>query len=463
MSFSTDYPYRTVVYLTGMFGSIPYHASGVLVSPDEVLTASHAVFQEGVGGASNIVVEPGYNLGVAPYGSVSASYYHSNPVDDAGDRINAPNSQSDYAIIHLSRPIDVGTMGYESNFPGGAVHVTGYPDNQGGAEIDTTETVTKDPFYSLLDGGDTGMGSSGGPVWVLQNGLPYVVGLVSSGNGTQGYNVQITNSVFQTIQTWISQDDYTNPLVDAAFYRAQNPDVAAALMTPAYHYFVYGWHEGRDPNAYFSTTGYLAANTDVRAAGVNPLSQFDQFGWKEGRDSSVNFDAQLYLAHNADVQAAGLDPLQHYLDYGRSEGRPTYQAIGPAAEIGAGHGFDPEYYLLANPDVARAALGVPDSLTFAYDHYETYGWREGRDPNAWFDVNFYLNAYADVKAAGIDPLLHYDTLGWKEGRDPSAAFNTTAYENAYADVRAAGIDPLLHYLEFGALEGRNTFSVGRSA
>ena len=65
-----------------------------------------------------------------------------------------------------------------------------------------------------------------------------------------------------------------------------------------------------------------------------------------------------------------------------------------------------------------------------------------------------------MAAANIDPLAHYDSSGWKEGRDPSAVFDTKGYESHYGDVKAAGIDPMLHYLQSGALEGRFAFADG---
>jgi len=379
------------------------------------------------------------------------SYFHYFLINDANDSITNFNSQYDYSIIHLSQPFNVGFMGYESNFPGGVVHVTGYPAASNGSQIDWTENVTKDPGYTLLDGVDTGHGSSGGPVWLWQNGQPYVVGLVSSGNGSQGFNVQITDSVFQTIQAWIFQDDYSNPLVDTAYYRAHNPDVAVAPMSPAYHYDTYGWREGRDPSQYFSTLGYLGANGDVKNAGVDPLTHYDQSGWREGRDPAADFDTRLYLLHNPDVARAGMDPLLHFLEYGRNEGRATYSAIGPASSIVGG--FDAEYYLLANPDVAASGMD-------AWTHYNTYGWKEGRNPDSIFNTHAYLVAYNDVARAGINPLAHYDIYGWKEGRDPSVAFDTKSYLSAYRDVAAAHIDPLEHYLQNGVYEGRSTFADG---
>src|SRR5687768_12574680 len=75
----------------------------------------------------------------------------------------------------------------------------------------------------------------------------------------------------------------------------------------------------------------------------------------------------------------------------RTEGRSSSMAVGAVA-----NGFDAQYYLFHNPDVAAA--GVDPLL-----HYNTVGWQEGRDPNAWFDTSGYLAHNPDVAAAGINP------------------------------------------------------------
>jgi hypothetical protein len=93
-------------------------------------------------------------------------------------------------------------------------------------------------------------------------------------------------------------------------------------------------------------------------------------------------------------------------------------------------------------------------------HYAAIGWREGRDPDAFFDTRGYLAHYADVAAAGVNPLTHYDQYGWREGRDPSTAFDTGDYLMHYGDVAAAHIDPLAHFLGFGGEEGRTPFTDG---
>jgi hypothetical protein len=66
----------------------------------------------------------------------------------------------------------------------------------------------------------------------------------------------------------------------------------------------------------------------------------------------------------------------------------------------------------------------------------------------------------DFKAAGINPLDHYNQFGWHEGRDPSVAFDTTDYLSHYADVANAHVNPLSHFLANGIHEGRSAFADG---
>jgi V8-like Glu-specific endopeptidase len=174
------YPYDTVVRVTDTIGGQSWQGSGVLISPDEVLTASHVLYIQGTGSATNITVTPGYSPGSHPYGSASAANIHYFAIDDGADLISNEQSQSDYALIHLSSAFDVGTMGVEANFSGGTVNITGYPASAGGNQVTSTQTDTVDPHYTLLDGTSIGAGSSGGPVWVRTASGPEVVGLVSS-------------------------------------------------------------------------------------------------------------------------------------------------------------------------------------------------------------------------------------------------------------------------------------------
>ncbi|MGW9819972.1 autotransporter-associated beta strand protein [Methylorubrum extorquens] len=282
--------------------------------------------------------------------------------------------------------------------------------------------------------------------------------------GPDGLSYDVT-----AVETFVFTDGVVRqkdaaPLVDDLFYYAANPDVWQAQIDAEAHYAAYGWREGRDPNAAFSTEGYLAANPEVAAAGLDPLVHFAQAGWKEGRDPAAGFDVELYLARHPEARAAGLDPLSHYLAQGRAEGQAAHTAIGRPADLAEQGGFDAQAYLLSNLDVAEAARAAGgDSFAFARTHYTTYGWQEGRNPNAVFDTKGYLAAYGDVAAAGIDPLAHYVRYGAAEGRDPSAGFDGKAYLAANSDVAAAGLNPMLHYLQYGAAEGRSAFADGHFA
>ena len=66
-----------------------------------------------------------------------------------------------------------------------------------------------------------------------------------------------------------------------------------------------------------------------------------------------------------------------------------------------------------------------------------------------FDSEYYLKKHPDVKVANIDPLVHYFYYGWKEGRNPSANFDTNYYLSNYEVT----INPLLHYLTIGQVSG----------
>ncbi len=62
------------------------------------------------------------------------------------------------------------------------------------------------------------------------------------------------------------------------------------------------------------------------------------------------------------------------------------------------------------------------------------------------DRRWYLEMYADVAAAAMDPVRHYLEFGWREGRDPRPDFSTLGYLSRNEDVAHAGQNPLIHYL-----------------
>lgn len=76
-----------------------------------------------------------------------------------------------------------------------------------------------------------------------------------------------------------------------------------------------------------------------------------------------------------------------------------------------------------------------------------------------FDETFYLQANADVRKSGIDPIKHYFKFGGFEGRKPNPDFDSRYYLEMYEDVSESGMNPLLHYLLYGKKEGRRIHKI----
>eukprot|EP01037_Dinobryon_pediforme_P012016 gene12016-12106_t len=174
-------------------------------------------------------------------------------------------------------------------------------------------------------------------------------------------------------------------LFDAGWYLKRNADIATGGADPLEHFLNQGWKEGRQPNPYFDVEFYLANNPDVVAAGPNPLLHYILAGEAEGRLPSPLFDLGWYAAHHS--LPMGTSPLAHFLAH-RYSG-----TVSPMPE------FDPVFYLNAYRDIAAAGIDP-------FEHYIRYGFREGRDPSAGFDSKFYISRYLGGEL-DQNPLLHF--------------------------------------------------------
>lgn len=171
----------------------------------------------------------------------------------------------------------------------------------------------------------------------------------------------------------------------------------------------------------FDIDYYLANNIDVKDAEVDPIIHYNEFGWREGRNPTPDFNTKYYLEINEDVRDAEVNPFYHFLVAGRDEGRACQTDIN---ETSTEEHNSSEY------------LHIVDTIK----------------PN--FDTLYYLTMYSDVADQGIDPIEHYINYGWKEYRDPSAWFSSRFYLNDNPDVASANINPFYHYLAAGKSERR---------
>ena len=116
--------------------------------------------------------------------------------------------------------------------------------------------------------------------------------------------------------------------------------------------------------------------------------------------------------------------------------------------------FDERYYLEQSPSLGNTAISP-------LEHYQTIGWRDGRNPHPLFDTTWYLKNNPDVAALGCEPLEHYCSDGWRKGLSPGPFFDSKWYLRAYQDVGESGIEPLNHYLRYGIRGGRFPRSIDK--
>jgi hypothetical protein len=64
------------------------------------------------------------------------------------------------------------------------------------------------------------------------------------------------------------------------------------------------------------------------------------------------------------------------------------------------------------------------------------------------DPAYYLARYADVREAGVNPLLHFVRHGAAEGRKPHPLFQPDYYLRRYPEARTSA-NRVVHFLEAG--------------
>lgn len=245
------------------------------------------------------------------------------------------------------------------------------------------------------------------------------------------------------------------PYFDRAFYLGQNPDVAESLQDPLAHFLVCGHSEGRDPSATFSLHWYRAQYMSEKPSSDNPFLHLVRHGQEavypakltlteqELEKISNAFDADFYRTSYLAEKSSGIDPLRHFLTIGWLLGHDPNKS------------FSTTYYAKIYRHAIKTGLNP-------FVHYWTRGKRSGfsgyhhlsagQDTpkvRSFFDRDFYLATYHDVRGMGHDPFQHYMVTGWKEGKDPNAHFSSIFYSRGYPDVAESGLHPLVHYARHG--------------
>lgn len=122
--------------------------------------------------------------------------------------------------------------------------------------------------------------------------------------------------------------------------------------------------------------------------------------------------------------------------------------------------FDAKYYASKYSDLKEAFGDDEEKL---YQHFITYGLKEGRNMSPILDVVAYREAYGDLDEAFGDDwdkyVEHFLAYGANEDRDQGVMFNPVQYADAYSDVKEAYGDDLVsimrHYITCGINEMRD--------
>jgi glutamyl endopeptidase len=202
------YPWRAICALSiTAANNRQFIGTGWLISPRTVITAGHCVFMHEEGGwARSIRVIPGCNDSDQPYG-----VHVGTDLRSVTGWTTSKKREFDYGAIILppaSRPGDqTGYFGFATRTDAflinAALNLSGYPGDKGGRQqwfmAQRPKAVSDHVItYDI----DTMGGQSGSPVWVLENGQRYGVGVHTNGAASGNSATRINSSVYNNLLNW---------------------------------------------------------------------------------------------------------------------------------------------------------------------------------------------------------------------------------------------------------------------
>jgi glutamyl endopeptidase len=208
VNITDSYPWRSIASLliTANDGS-RWIGTAWFVGPRTLITAGHCVYIHSRGGwAREIEVVPGRNAALRPFSSCKAT--------DLRSVIGwTQNQLQDYDYGAIILPEDqrkgdeVGWLGFvnysDANLNNRIANLSGYPgDKPSGTQWFHARRLRSVTSTRLVYDIDTAGGQSGAPVWFLQNGQRYGVGIHTNGSVTGNAATRISDSVFQNLTGW---------------------------------------------------------------------------------------------------------------------------------------------------------------------------------------------------------------------------------------------------------------------
>ncbi|MDP1561474.1 MAG: trypsin-like serine protease [Pirellulaceae bacterium] len=205
---TASYPWRAICALkiTAASGR-RFIGTGWFVSARTVITAGHCIFMHNEGGwVRSVEVIPGMDDATRPFGSATGTAFRS-----VTGWTQSRQRENDYGTIILPANARLGdrtgTFGFanrnDSFLRAARLNLSGYPGDKGGNQqwfmAERTKSVSSRVIVYDID---TMGGQSGSPVWVLQDGKRFAVGIHTNGHQSGNSATRIEASVYNRIDAW---------------------------------------------------------------------------------------------------------------------------------------------------------------------------------------------------------------------------------------------------------------------
>lgn len=304
---TTDYPWSSIARIEVEFsngsGAI---GSGAMISPYHILTAGHVVHNASAGGwATDIDVFLAQDGSEQFYGEADWTYIRSYT-----GWTNSQSQDHDWALITLDRNIGnfTGWLGYEwrsndADYNGLILNTAGYPGDLSFNAQDmyfASGPVAFADTHQLYYNGtmDTFGGQSGSPVWRYNSstGDRHINAVHAYGNGGNGYNegTRITQTKFNSLQNWISEDDGVRSPIDRSdlvdyddWFDTNFAYFSSSTVTPGDNITLRSVTRnngtataGNFDVSFYASTNSIISTGDYFIGKVN-ISSLDAFGWTD--------------------------------------------------------------------------------------------------------------------------------------------------------------------------------------
>ncbi|CAA6819304.1 MAG: Glycosyltransferase [uncultured Sulfurovum sp.] len=160
-----------------------------------------------------------------------------------------------------------------------------------------------------------------------------------------------------------------------------------------------------DENNFFDEKYYLKTYQDARLSTLTAIEHFTKEGLEKGYKPNESFDPIWYANYYSHLKNSSFLPVVHFLTFGKQQNYFQNRE-------------EMSYYTL----IKKSAL---------------------------FDSDFYANSYdkLNAKEDNVDLLLDYVRYGEKEGKNPNATFDVKQYNSNYKDeVLKLNISAFEHYM-----------------